>query len=315
MSDLTQQEPNTTRALLETPFVLKNELETGVFLNMPFAEYAAIPAVNSGLLREMDRSPGHGMAYLRNGKFRTEALELGQHIHTRVLEPKVFAATYVMVPNSLAVGCLTEKNKPSDRPKTTKMYEYRLEAFKAKHPGKTFIDEDDWNTCNGIADRVTGHARANLFINGANATEVTVVWKDEVTDLPCKARLDSIHEELGVITDLKSTLDARPHKFNKALENYGYDIQGAYYLKGGKAGNFKVENYAFVPVEKEDPWACSFLELDPEVVIYATRRIDELLALTKECIESGNWPCYEDKFDERVATYSKFRWDYIKGIY
>lgn len=304
-------ETNSTHALLETPFAVSTDVKPQVLYGLPFEEYAAIPAVNSGLLREMDRSPAHGLAYLRNGIARTEALELGQHIHTRILEPERFAASYVMMPDFADGLCDPKTGEPYASPRATKLYKQLVAEFQAKHSPKVCIDEDDWNTCEGIAARVAEHGSASQFVGGKVKVEVTVVWRDEATLLPCKARLDVVNMDYSCIVDFKSTTDARAFRFMRALEDFGYHLQAGHYIAGALAAGLGAEHYAFVPVEKKDPFGVTMLELDPEALEFGKREVARLLKITKECIESNVWPCYDQEVGK--ATFSKRYWDRVKG--
>lgn len=303
-------ESNATHALFEQPFAVSSNVKPQVLYGLPFEEYAAIPAVNSGLLREMDRSPAHGLAYLRNGIARTESLELGQHIHTRLLEPERFAEWYVVMPD-FATGLCDDKGKEYASPRATNKYKAMVDEFVRANPGKNIIDQDAWNICEGIAARVAEHASASQFIGGRVKTEVTVVWRDEATQLPCKARLDVVNLDYSCIVDFKSTEDARPHRFIQSLEKYGYHLQAGHYIAGALAAGLGAEHYAFVPVEKKDPFGVTMLELDPEALEYGKAEVARLLKLTKECIESNVWPCYDQEVGK--ATFSEWKWKQIKS--
>lgn len=305
-------EANKSLALLETPFTVSTDIKPQVLFGLPFEEYARIPAVNSGLLREMDRSPAHGFAYLRNGIAQTEAMELGQHIHTRLLEPERFADSYVMMPDFAEGLCDPKTGEPYVNPRATNLYKKLVAEFQAKHAPKVCLMEADWNTCEGIAARVAEHASASQFIGGKVKTEVTIVWRDAATELPCKARLDVVNQEYSCIVDFKSTTDARPFRFMQSLENFGYHLQAAHYISGALAADLGAEHYAFIPVEKTDPYGVTMLELDSEALEYGRQEVARLLGLVKQCIETNAWPGYDPEVGK--ATFSRRYWDRIKGL-
>ena len=59
--------------------------------HIPFAEYLKHEAENNSGLKHMGKSPKEYLYRKTHGRDDTEALSLGRHVHTAVLEPQLFS--------------------------------------------------------------------------------------------------------------------------------------------------------------------------------------------------------------------------------
>lgn len=234
-------------------------------------EYHSSPGISKSHLDYiLDRSPAHyWQKYLnpeREPDEPTPALILGSAIHSAILEPDDFRASYIASPGF-------------DR--RTKNGKAEYEAFVAEHAGKVVLSEDDFNRCIKIRDRIHTHPEvADLFQGGqaevsfyaedrgddvidAETGELLLVEQPELI----KCRFDYLHDSGELAVDLKSTDDASPAGFGKSIANYRYMMQPPWYYRVLKTlyGEHP-KTWVFVAVEKEPPFAVSYCFATPEQI-------------------------------------------------
>ena len=124
--------------------------------------------------------------------------------------------------------------------------------------------------------------------------EVCYVWIDEATGLTCKARTDYLHREQAILIDLKTTTDASADAFVRAIANYGYDQQAAWYSDGWQAVEGTMPAFVFLPIEKEYPFAAAAYEVPDEVIEAGRNKYRAALKRFAECKKTNIWPGYGD---------------------
>ena len=111
----------------------------------------------------------------------------------------------------------------------------------------------------------------------------------------CQSRLDWIQPETGRIIDLKTCADSSPDKLEKAILNFGYDIQEAMYTKACEkaypemAGRFTWE---FLFIETSAPYMVSIVETDSTMSFLGNHKLERASETWSQCLESGKWPGY-----------------------
>jgi hypothetical protein len=251
-------------------------VEVGLYPGVPAVEYHAWPGASQSRLKIMrDRSPAHLRWEMDHPSPPTPALVIGAAVHTCVLEPDLFPGLYV-------------RGIPGDG--RTKVVKEAREALAAEHPDATVLSPDDFDTCLAIRDAVAAHPNARHLLEG-NA-ERSAVWHDPETGVLCRGRFDDIAYGLGAITDLKTSKDASPLRFRRAIYDFGYHIQGAMYVRGAKALGIEADSFGIVAVEKEPPFAVAVYQLNAAALYDGGRELDVLLRQWAECEETGTWPAY-----------------------
>jgi hypothetical protein len=104
------------------------------------------------------------------------------------------------------------------------------------------LTTSDIVACHGMLTALKA-ADTRLLLDGMKASQLTVLWNDEETGLPCKARLDGVSvcqlpgmEGPGSIRwDLKTTAENTVHGWERASNGYGYWLQDAHYTAGAAA--------------------------------------------------------------------------------
>ena len=225
---------------------LSNDTDTpepGVYPDVPFAEYLAWNACNNSKLGQALRSPRH--YYCQPPRADRPTFQLGRLVHAGKLQPETLLNDYIVLPD------LTD-GIGGTRPTATKKYKERLQEFRDAHASKELVTPEQYAVLQGTLASLACHERAAHYFGQPAATEVSILWRDQDTDLLCKARLDHWSEQAARITDLKTT-DAASH-FIRSIRRYDYARQAAFYIDGTAAATGVVAEFCLVAVEKDPPY-------------------------------------------------------------
>ena len=154
-------------------------------------------------LKEILRSPAHFQAYLQGANRKeTSAMFLGTAVHTRLLEPHLYASEYVVAPIS---------------DKRLKAYK----EFEIANANKKILTPDQMAVIEGIAQSVSQHTSADTLLR-AGLVEHSIIWQDEETGIWLKIRPDClcVDFDTGICLDVKKTTDASKQAFKWACDRY-----------------------------------------------------------------------------------------------
>lgn len=271
-------------------------MKPGVYTGLSFDEYLSIEAINKSSLQHIAKTPAHFFSAVLDPKARkkeSDALRVGNAIHTLILEPDLYLERYVVIPpDAPRRPSSTQINakKPSDE--TIKTIAF-WEDFDAKNKNKIQLDIDEQT----IAESVAGAFRKSVVAQElfeAGDAEVTLVWEDPIEGILCKGRLDWLNPETGM-TDLKSTLDASVREFARSAMNYGYHFQAAWYHDGYKALTGLELPFIFGAFEKTEPFASRFFVASDKMLELGRQTYRPLLKKYAECLKTNTWEGYADE--------------------
>jgi hypothetical protein len=126
-------------------------------------------------------------------------------------------------------------------------------------------------------------------------TEASCFWIDEATGVKRRMRTDRLVAGMNLILDLKTGIDVSPDGFARAVANFGYHRQAAYYIDGMRAITGEDWRMAFVGVEKDAPHLVAVYVLTDAAVEQGRQENAAGLVTAARCIESGEWPGYSDQ--------------------
>nr|MBP8282363.1 PD-(D/E)XK nuclease-like domain-containing protein [Chromatiaceae bacterium] len=169
--------------------------------------------------------------------------------------------------------------------------------FLAASEGRTVMTASEAGLAEGMAASVRDHPLAPVLIDGGTP-ELSAIWTDAATGAPCKGRFDLARLSDGAIIDLKTTIDASPSAFARAVVSYSYATQAAAYLAGAATLGADVSDFIIIAVEKTPPFAVGIYRLPDAALELGRRRWREACVLYASCIESGQWPGYGDGIRE-----------------
>ena len=205
-------------------------LAPGIHLGVPFANYAADPGVNNGVLGALNGA--HLLHLIAEGRKDTPTLRKGRALHIAVLEPARFASAVVKRPNFGGKGARA-----------------RAAAWNAEHAHREILTPGEYADVMGMADGILRHDGARKALaDAAGASEATLIWEEQ--GIRCKARVDRLIPG-RLALDVKTTADATPEEFAASAYSYGYHRQLAWYRRGVLACTGVDVPWTVIAVESE----------------------------------------------------------------
>lgn len=254
------------------------EPQWGVTDNVPFMTYLQWDAFGSGAVREVGRSPAHHKFHFENGKdIASGRARMGSAVHACVLEPDTEWSRYHPLPDGI------------DR--RHKEYKAAVIEFGADY----VLRADEYRQALNIRDRLHEHSRIGRLLQQGRP-EVSFAWTDEVHGVPLKGRADWISDLIpgGAVLDLKTTADARSHRFRRVATDFGYAVQGAHYTSGLMSWGEMVQHYAIIAVELTPPHEVTLYQISKADLMVAHEVWQAQVDLLAHCLESQAWPGYPE---------------------
>lgn len=250
-------------------------METKIIFELPYSEYAAIPALSNSRLNAFRKSCAYYKYVMETATDRdTPTLRVGRALHCLALQPDMFNSEFYKLPR-------LDLRKAQDKE--------LLKDLERLNAGKTALKEDEWEKVFAIGQALAMHSDASLMLKNT-AREVSITFATNY--VPCKARLDAWHIAEGRIVDIKTTDCSSPTSFAKSLYNYGYYRQAAWYLRGLKAQGADATSFYFIAVENAPPYQVCVYKVEPGIIELANQEINLLLEKYKRCTEENRWPSY-----------------------
>lgn len=262
--------------MIITPYEPDMEISAGMVISgMPNEVYHTHESISKSGLDLIARSPAH--FHYAAAKQPTRAMEIGTAIHAALLEPERFQREYVLLRDV----------------KDRRASEYKQAV--SVHGSERVLVSHEADEVAGMQEAVYSNQTAKNWLEKSGRRELSVFAQDPETGALVRCRFD-ILTDCGFSIDIKKTQDAREEAFSRAIDNYRYHVQAAFYsdvflwATGEKLAGFK-----FIAVEQEMPHGCKTYRLDETAIIEGRRLYREDLNLYAECLKKQDWPCYEDE--------------------
>lgn len=249
-----------------------------IIRNLSIEQYHAdAVAVSKSQLDDLDRSPEIFWNLHRNPSRPprpkpTAAMNTGNLAHCAILEPQHFNSRYVVGP---------------DVDKRTKEWKDFAATIVL---GETIITQAEKDQVFAMAERLRNVPILRQLLEHGES-EVSAYWTDSVTGVSCRCRPDWAVAD--VIVDVKTTADASPEGFAKAVVNWKYAKQAAFYSDGySAASGRRVSMFILAAVEKTWPYAAAAYQLSDEDIDWGRNQYKANLATYAACMERNIWPGY-----------------------
>lgn len=259
----------------------------GVY-DLPAEAYHADPVVGGSLSSTGARRllPPSCPALFRHwadvGQARSRVLDLGTAAHQVVLG--VGADLDVIDADSY-------RTKAAQTQRDTAHAEGRVPLLAAEH-----------DQIQAMAAALRQHELAAALLDPASGRpEQAMVWRDHETGVWRRALVDQLRHpnpaQRLLIPDYKTCASADPAAVSKAIEQYGYHQQGAWYIDGAIALGLPSAGeplFLLVCQEKTAPYLVTVVALDDEALRIGRDRNRKALHLYRRCVHTGHWPGYAD---------------------
>ena len=256
-----------------------NTSDPGVWRDLPFADYLALPGVSKHELDLISRSPAHYQEAKLNPPETTAAMSFGTAAHTWILEADKAADQIIVAPSV-------------DR--RTKAGKEAWSEFTAMAGERTVVSQEDALHLAKMSSAVNQHKLIKTLLRNRTYTEVSVQWKDERTESLCRCRPDLMTADC--IVDLKTTFDASKESFARTIHKYRYHVQAAYYLDGCKAQGIVADDaqFLFIAVERKPPYGVAVYALPNDDIERGRFQYEKDLTRYTYCNKTNHWFGYAD---------------------
>jgi hypothetical protein len=191
-----------------------------------------------------------------------DAMIFGRLVHTVILEPHKLDTYAVLDPDTIGVKADGSK---ADNPTATKAWKDAV--FAAKRDGLTVIAPKMLAKARALDAAVRKHPEAGRLLAAATEHEVSA-YAEHPTGAHVRARFDLVGP--GFIGDIKTTRDADPENFGRAMHAFMYHVSAANYLDIARANGLDVDRFDLICVEKEPTpggdYRVSVLEIHPDAI-------------------------------------------------
>ena len=193
---------------------------------------------------------------------------------------------------------------PFDAYRTDEAKGLRDEALAA---GKIPLKTKEFAQVKEMVKAAQANKQVRVLFNGGESEKV-LIWKDEEFGIWCRAMVDYTHKA-NILMDYKTCQSAHPEAIDKAVSEYGYYIQDPFYLEGAvKSGLMeKPEGFMFLFQEKKPPYLTLPVQLDNEDRRKGQDVIRHAKIIFKQCLESGEWPSYNNGKIYRASRWVSFQ--------
>lgn len=250
---------------------------------LSMSDYLALDALGSSVAFEViNRSPFHAKYKKTSGALWAKAADKGVIAHQLLLENSEDGIVLVEAADWRTKAAREARDQAYAEGKTPILAHEIAEIRRMVKSAQTCVEQTEL---------------AGVF--GTGQAEVTIDWEDNGT--LCKARPDYLAKDFHI--SLKTTMaSAEPSTWcRRQLGPSGYDFQLAFYDRGLKANDLKVEHRILV-IEQQPPYGCAVIALGSDKRTIAEVRVDQAIKLWAECLENATFPGYTNETYLAEAT-------------
>lgn len=161
----------------------------------------------------------------------------------------------------------------------------------ARDAGQTPLKAAEAQQIHAMRDKAHEKLLAlNIDLDPARSEMVAVA---EIDGIWCRAMIDNVPLDARLpIYDFKTCENASPDACQKAILNYGYDVQAEHYRQVWKAATGEDRTFRFVFQEKSAPFEICVVELGSDTLMIARKKIARAREMWRICLRDNNWPGY-----------------------
>lgn len=228
------------------------------------------------------------------------AMDIGTAIHSALLQPTEINNHVVRLPE------LNYRKKDDVA---------QWQEIRDANPGKVYLRPEVWDKVESIVDAILYEqefAREILSLAGDRELSIIEDVQGNSYTTKCKARIDLLAPEANTIVDLKTTRDASPSGFAKAVANRHYYRQAAFYkYMVEKATGNKVDHFVFLAIETHEPYLSGVYRIKPQDLMEGTNEFRKLIDTYAKCEEQERWDGYQ--IGEQIIDLQLPGWTFKKS--
>jgi hypothetical protein len=252
---------------------LPNHPEEGIYYDVPAEVYRSWPYMNASVIKAGAKSMLEAHHARNGGGDESASMAWGSLLHRFVLEG---SGNIVAFPGKVRRG-------------------KDFEEFKTRHGDAWIITGRELDGCNAAKDRIMEHGSASVLI-GKACVEVSIVWRDELTSMMCKARLDGLCDTCWF--DYKTTRSIEAGQFYRQAYSLGWHLQMAHYRAGINQLTGKDLDVYIIGQESKAPFDVRVFRIGSHIMTPATLRRDQIMGEIDWCIFTNKWPGISEEVTE-----------------
>ena len=232
-------------------------MKPGIYTDMNNEDYHAAPGWSTSNLKQAEMS----VTVAENRElysYDSPAFSLGTAVHSLVLEPEKFHDEMAVMP-SLNLRTKAGKEEAAE--------------FQATNSHKMILKTEDF-------DKASAMAASVLTIYGptlAGCQNESSVFAEDETGLLRKCRPDSLCINRKIILDLKTTKEDWYWFGKKAIFDFSYDMQAAWYVDTCRLAGLEIDAFAFIVVSNIKPYYAFGYIATPELIASGREKYQRIL--------------------------------------
>lgn len=249
---------------------------------LPADEYHAEQEhTSSSQLVRILKTPAHFKFHKEQGGSEpSELMKLGSCVHCALLEPKEFPHRYVFAPRAY------DRRRNVDKDE--------IQSIQQAYPGRELVAPDDALMLRRLGDSIREHAQANALVNAPGQPELSIFWRDTLTGLRLKVRLDKLLQ-LGssrTLLEVKTTDRADETSFGWKIADMDYDLRAVMYADGVQKAYGFTPDIVWLVIERETGFVATYRPT-PRMLARAKARYERARLALAEALNTNEWPAYQ----------------------
>ncbi|QBX34617.1 hypothetical protein E4191_07745 [Paracoccus liaowanqingii] len=161
----------------------------------------------------------------------------------------------------------------------------------ARASGQTPLKDDEVDQTHAM--RAKAHDKLTALQIDLDPARSEMVAVAQIDGVWCRAMIDNVPLDARLpIYDFKTCENASPEACQKAILNYGYDVQAEHYRQVWQAATGEDRVFRFVFQEKSAPHEVCVVELGADTLLIARKKIARAREMWGLCLRAGQWPGY-----------------------
>lgn len=267
--------------------------------------YHLVPAISKGQLDDFNNLPAkyyykHFVDYTHEP---TDPMKIGSMVHHGVLDPKGMAGKYK---SDLSIIEGLEKDYKlidgkwfcdDKAAKPTGTTEYKNKVKDLQSDDICVIKYKDYDMALEMVSNTLKKEKVQDLLKDGKM-EMAMFAIDPITGLLMKIKVDIANFAKRILSDLKTTSDARVKEYQKSIANFRYHVQAAYYCNLATVlFGVPFDTFAWIVAEKQKPYPVANYYCDEAAFEKGQIEFRQDLNSLAACLENDDFPGYEEDFE------------------